>query len=261
MVTTSATKSLKPLRNHYATLSPEFAGDKQVTLGGSQTSRKLWDGARQAGKGAAVNFSKEDGASKKIQDPLQPGTQNVIINTSCTQMKGLHFINFLGPWFVPFAHYYMLDRRGLIHLLKYLLAMDFSYFKRAWLHVSEYTRMNFFIALFLANDMEEDVPFKRQIYLWALGATWRQERRKFHRQRHSLWRRMEFQAFVSRDTCEQIMAEDPSHWVWRRDRKEYHGWAIRRHLRRKEEFLLQGPGDIPPFCSLCFIFEVGSANH
>ncbi|KAM4632457.1 speedy protein 1-B-like [Discoglossus pictus] len=137
--------------------------------------------------------------------------------------------------------------------------MVFAYFKRAWLHVSEYTRRNFFIALFLANDMEEDVPFKRQIYIWALGATWRQERRKFHRQRDSLWRRMEFQAFVSRDTCEQIMAEDPTHWAWRRDRKEYHGWAIRSHLRRKEEFLLRGPGDIPPFCSLCFIFTAGSA--
>ncbi|XP_075424035.1 speedy protein 1-B-like [Ascaphus truei] len=138
---------------------------------------------------------------------------------------------------------------------KYLLAMVLAYFQRAGLRIEEYTRRNFFVALFLANDMEEDEHFKEQIYLWALGRTWYRQCWDFKRTRDMLWARMGYKALVTQSTCEQIMADNPSHWAWRRERKDHHGWAIRFYLRRPEEFCLRGPGNTPPQCPLCNIFE------
>ncbi|KAM4772089.1 speedy protein 1-A-like [Rhinophrynus dorsalis] len=111
--------------------------------------------------------------------------------------------------------------------------------------------MNFFVALFLAGNMEEDLPFRENIYPWALGMMWRHLRTYFHHIRRILWARMDFQARVTREECEQIMSENPNHWAWQRQRKEHHGWAIRNHARNKEEFLLLVPGFPPPLCFLC----------
>ncbi|XP_066454848.1 speedy protein 1-B-like [Eleutherodactylus coqui] len=133
----------------------------------------------------------------------------------------------------------------------YLLAMVLVYFRRAGLHTQEY-RINFFPALFLANQMEEDINFKKEIYAWTLGADWRKSMDQFHQRRYDLFLRMGMNALVDRSTCEQVMAEDPTHWAWRRQRQVHHSWAIRRCRRHHQEFIIHGPcGTPPPPCALC----------
>uniref|UniRef100_A0A452TRX9 Speedy/RINGO cell cycle regulator family member C n=1 Tax=Ursus maritimus TaxID=29073 RepID=A0A452TRX9_URSMA len=88
---------------------------------------------------------------------------------------------------------------------KYLLAMVLVYFRRASLRLREYTHSNLFLALFLANDMEEDVEDpKCVIFLWALGKDWHLQVADFLHQRDKLWARMGFRAMVSRECCEEV---------------------------------------------------------
>lgn len=131
-------------------------------------------------------------------------------------------------------------------------------------------------ARFLANDMEEDVEDpKCVIFLWALGKDWHLRVADFLHQRDKLWARMGFRAMVSREICEevrphhrsgvggtrldlppiyyglysrQVMAKEPSHWAWTRERHPQHGGAQR---GPKAQVLLPGPpSPSPPPCSL-----------
>ncbi|VFV23105.1 low quality protein: speedy protein c [Lynx pardinus] len=134
---------------------------------------------------------------------------------------------------------------------KYLLAMVLVYFRRANLKLSEYTHSNLFLALFLANDMEEDLEDpKCVIFLWALGKDWRRQVADFLHQRDKLWARMGFRAMVSRQCCEEVMAKEPSHWAWTRERRPHHGGA-QRGCPKARVPLPGGPGLSPPHCSLC----------
>ncbi|KAM4045311.1 speedy protein 1-A-like [Anomaloglossus baeobatrachus] len=133
---------------------------------------------------------------------------------------------------------------------KYLLAMVLVYFKRAGLSTEEY-RENFFPSLFLANQFEEDVDFREEIYAWALGRTWEQRKEELHYQRNQLLLRMDFRAWVDRATCDLIMAQDPSHWVWMRNRRIHHSWAIGYEKRHAWELEVHGPWRRPPSCARC----------
>nr|XP_012318423.1 speedy protein C isoform X2 [Aotus nancymaae] len=134
---------------------------------------------------------------------------------------------------------------------KYLLAMVLVYFQRAHLKLSEYTHSSLFLALYLANDMEEDLEGpKCEIFPWALGRDWCLRVGKFLQQRDKLWARMGFRAVVSRQCCEEVMAKEPFHWAWTRDRRPHHG-GVQRVCPQVPFCLPRGPGLSPPHCSPC----------
>ncbi|XP_075044638.1 speedy protein 1-B-like [Mixophyes fleayi] len=132
---------------------------------------------------------------------------------------------------------------------KYLIAMVFAYFKRAGLYISEYTPLNFFIALYLANDMEEEEDnYHYEIFPWALGKTWIQHFRLFVNLRTKLFAQMKYRAVVSRRHCNEIMALNPTHSVWLRNRSVHHSGA---NKKREHNFYPLGPGFNPATCSRC----------
>ncbi|XP_071962643.1 speedy protein A-like [Antedon mediterranea] len=134
---------------------------------------------------------------------------------------------------------------------KYLLAMVFAYFKRAEFKIKQFTKINFFIALYLANDMEEDEEdFKYEIFPWALGRDWRHKYTRFLRKKDLFWKSINFRAAVSRRCCEEIMAIAPYHGIWQRNRADHHGGAYRNY-DTDDEFLPRGPGASPVHCEAC----------
>ncbi|KAG9466890.1 hypothetical protein GDO78_015937 [Eleutherodactylus coqui] len=143
---------------------------------------------------------------------------------------------------------------------KYLLAMVLVYFRRAGLHTEKY-RKNFFPALFLANQMEEELPFRWQIYPWALGNTWMDNTEVLFQHRDQLLHRMGFKAWVDRTTCDLVMAEAPSHWAWTRERQPDHSLAIPMFRMDKEDFIISDTRFKHPYCILLCPEEGQYSSH
>ncbi|XP_077345572.1 speedy protein A-like [Lithobates pipiens] len=134
---------------------------------------------------------------------------------------------------------------------KYLLAMTFVYFKRAGFSINEYTRAHFFIALYLANTVEEDnEEAKYEIFPWALGKNWTRLFPDFLRARDELWSRIQHRASVSRRCCDEVMAIAPAHYIWQRERSEQHSGAVRNYNPDESNFP-RGPSATPPDCFVC----------
>nr|KAF6329342.1 hypothetical protein mPipKuh1_016546 [Pipistrellus kuhlii] len=104
---------------------------------------------------------------------------------------------------------------------KYLLSMVVEYFGRVGLPGHLYNKIHFFLALYIASDMEEDNPtYKRSIFQFLLGREhWQELYKEFLRLKVEFFRAMGHQALVTRELCEEIQDQNPYHWVWSRVRK------------------------------------------
>ncbi|KAM9273081.1 speedy protein A [Cariama cristata] len=133
---------------------------------------------------------------------------------------------------------------------KYLLAMTFVYFKRANFTINEHTRINFFVALYLANTVEEDDDeSKYEIFPWALGKSWRKLFPDFLKLRDQLWSRIDYRAIVSRRCCEEVMAIAPTHYIWQRERPVQHSGAVRNYNNNVQ--VPRRPSATPTDCLIC----------
>eukprot|EP00118_Oscarella_pearsei_P005158 m.23354 g.23354 ORF g.23354 m.23354 type:complete len:238 (+) comp28458_c0_seq4:117-830(+) len=113
---------------------------------------------------------------------------------------------------------------------KYLLAMVYVYFKRTQLPMQEYSPINFFAALWLAWDMEEDDEDHKELLLpWALGKDSKNEKQSLLKIRNTLWKKMGFRGIVSKLTCDEVMMLAPGHPLWARKRQERYGGASREY--------------------------------
>ncbi|KAB1263549.1 Speedy protein E4A, partial [Camelus dromedarius] len=139
---------------------------------------------------------------------------------------------------------------------KYLLSMVIAYFSRAGLFSWQYQRIHFFIALYLANDMEEDNQAPKQSIFPFLYGKNRAQRPSFHRLRFQFIRSMGWKTRVTREECEKVGG------LWglggpRDEKGDYHGaqgrWRIFKRqsiqtlmtaLSKEERSLLQGFGGL-----------------
>uniref|UniRef100_G1TGD2 Speedy/RINGO cell cycle regulator family member E4 n=1 Tax=Oryctolagus cuniculus TaxID=9986 RepID=G1TGD2_RABIT len=104
---------------------------------------------------------------------------------------------------------------------KYLLAMVVEYFGRVGLPGHLYNRIHFFLALYIASDMEEDNPTsKRSIFQFLLGKEhWPDLYKEFLKLKVEFFHAMDHRAWVTAELCEEIQAQNPHHWVWSRERQ------------------------------------------
>ncbi|XP_049990242.1 speedy protein E4-like [Alexandromys fortis] len=104
---------------------------------------------------------------------------------------------------------------------KYLLSMVVEYFGRLGLPGHLYNRIHFFLALYIACDMEEDDPIsKRSIFQFLLGTdTWQDLYKDFQRLQGEFLQVIDYRAWVTRQECEEIQNQNPHHWVWSRVRQ------------------------------------------
>ncbi|KAG8226588.1 hypothetical protein J437_LFUL007280 [Ladona fulva] len=111
---------------------------------------------------------------------------------------------------------------------KYLIAMVITYFKRAGYSYQDYSVFNFFVALYLAHDMEEDEEdLKYIVSRWAFGTRWEFKQNELLNCRDKLWRLMNYRAVVSKKCCEEVMSMVPNHPIWERERSKEYGGARR----------------------------------
>ncbi|XP_027277650.1 speedy protein E4 [Cricetulus griseus] len=104
---------------------------------------------------------------------------------------------------------------------KYLLSMVVEYFGRLGLPGHLYNRIHFFLALYIACDMEEDDPIsRRSIFQFSLGRdTWQDLYKDFQRLQKEFLQVIDYRAWVTRQECEEIQNQNPHHWVWSRVRQ------------------------------------------
>ncbi|KAM4696013.1 speedy protein C-like [Rhinophrynus dorsalis] len=153
------------------------------------------------------------------------------------------------------AFYYLLEHSFIWEFLrvdscfkmsdKYLLAMTLKYFERAGLELIEYTLMNFFAALFLANEMQEDVLFRANMYPLVLPEMTPYHIANFGRVKNWLWTRMGYQALVSKEECKQVYNGRESVPLGLEMREEGTSWLGNQRARTQHRTILRS---LPRLC-------------
>ncbi|KAI5740304.1 hypothetical protein M8J76_002590 [Diaphorina citri] len=111
----------------------------------------------------------------------------------------------------------------------YLLTMTFAYFLRAKIPISQFSTLNFFTALHIAHDMEEDsVLLKRNLCNWTANSY--EDEEAFYANRKRFLLLMDFRVCVSRQMCDKVMSmpESQHSLLWQRKRCAEHEGAFRR---------------------------------
>ncbi|XP_065068228.1 speedy protein A-like [Rhopilema esculentum] len=136
---------------------------------------------------------------------------------------------------------------------KYLIAMVYVYLRRAKLSTKQYNCINFFAALLLAHDMEEDdEEIKQEIFPWVFASKWKIGQLSLVKRKDSLLKRMNFRSLVSHQTCLEVFGLCPEHPLWQRERQPHHGGAIRIYPPDDElPYNPRGPERSPVFCHQC----------
>ncbi|XP_054352149.1 speedy protein E18-like [Pongo pygmaeus] len=97
---------------------------------------------------------------------------------------------------------------------KYLLAMVIAYFSWASLLSWQYQCIHFFLAVYLANDMEEDSETPKQNIFYFLYGKNCSQIALCHKLQFQFFHSVRCRACVSLEEFEEIQAYDPGHWVW-----------------------------------------------
>ncbi|MBZ3881836.1 IQ domain-containing protein E [Sciurus carolinensis] len=93
---------------------------------------------------------------------------------------------------------------------KYLLSMVIAYFSRAGFFSWQYQRIHFFLALYLANDMEEDNQAPKQDIFYFLYGQSYALRPLFHKLRYQFICSMGWNTRVSLEECEEDLRHSAS---------------------------------------------------
>ena len=154
----------------------------------------------------------------------------------------------------------MLEKDGCYTLAdRYLLATTFVYFKRAELPLEDYSERNFWLALYLAHDQEEDDDHtKFDLLPWALGPQWSTFYQAMMADKEELWQRMGHRSLVSRRQCDQVIALSASAAAWTRTRTAGHGGVLRRSS--EEQYVPRGP-DRPGCGRCCEVLQVDTRGE
>ncbi|EGW04955.1 Putative WBSCR19-like protein 6 [Cricetulus griseus] len=94
--------------------------------------------------------------------------------------------------------------------------MVVEYFGRLGLPGHLYNRIHFFLALYIACDMEEDDPIsRRSIFQFSLGRdTWQDLYKDFQRLQKEFLQVIDYRAWVTRQECEEV-CQGPARGVGR----------------------------------------------
>ena len=110
---------------------------------------------------------------------------------------------------------------------------------------NEYSRDNFFLALYLAHEIEEEREEDRwELLPWALGKRWRGKFHQFVKAKNDFWQRMDFKAIVSAKACTQVLSVTSfrKHPAFLRFRDEKHTQMDRIPIGAdKPKFIPHGP--------------------
>ncbi|XP_066214221.1 speedy protein E4-like [Saccopteryx leptura] len=174
---------------------------------------------------------KREGSTEEEREESAPGAQDVwVVDTLCGLKMKLkrhrrssvlpeHHKAFTRLLEDPVIKKFLAWDKNLMISDKYLLSMVVAYFSRAGLYSWQYQRIHFFLALYLALDMQEHYNAPKQAILpFLYGEHYLAQRRSFHKLRFQFFCSMGYRAWVSREECEEIQAFDPELWVWGRDR-------------------------------------------
>ena len=179
----------------------------------------------------------------KDQRKLPPGSGLMMVKSHELKV----FLELLSD---PVVEAFLKRDRCFVAIDNYILAAAFVYFKRANMTLEEYTVRNFWLALSLAHDSQEDDETRKwEMLPWALGTHWPQQLMSWEAERRAFWARIQYRVLVTREQCVQVMNLIPNHQAWSRRRTPDHGGAKR--MKKDEDYVPTGPQQPTPACRGC----------